>query len=95
MLKRVTNILIPYGDVKKHMNDLLKQKCLLQWVAAVNYKLHTIQPEQRLWPRGYRIIRREESVLVRMKIGQPFYSFLPFKKESPIPKYSRWLLFDY
>ena len=40
-----------------------------QWDEAVNNKLHEIHPQLGLWPGGSRIIRREESVLTRIRIG--------------------------
>ena len=60
---------MPYGDLKKHINVLLKRKWKSQWDEAVNNKLHEIHPLLGLWPGGSRIIRREESVLTRIRIG--------------------------
>ena len=62
-LSQFTCIPIPYGDFKKHINVLLKRKWQSQWDKAVNSKLHETHPQLRLWPGGFRIIRREESVL--------------------------------
>ena len=67
--RRVANVPIPYGDFKKHINVLLKCKWQSQWDEAVNNKLHEIHPQLGLWPGGSRIIRREESVLARIRIG--------------------------
>ena len=39
LLRRVTNISIPYGDFKKHINVLLKHKWQSQWSEAFNNKL--------------------------------------------------------
>ena len=66
---RVANVSIPYGDFKKHINVLLKCKWQSQWDGTVNNKLHEIYPQLGLWPGGSRIIRREESVLARIRIG--------------------------
>ena len=63
---RVTNVPIPYGDFKKHINVLLKRKWQSQWDETVNNKLHEINPQLGLRPGGSRIIRREESVLARV-----------------------------
>ena len=54
---------------------------------AVNNKLHEIHPKLGLWPGGFRIIRHEESVLVRIRIGHTYltHCFL-LKKEDP-PQY--------
>ena len=67
--RRVTDVPIPYGDFNKHINVLLKRKWQSQWDDAVNNKLHAIHPQLGLWPGGSRIIRREESVLTRIRIG--------------------------
>ena len=66
---RVTNVPIPCGDFRKHINSLLKRKWQSQWDVTANNKLHEIHPQLGLWPGGSRIIRREESVLARVRIG--------------------------
>ena len=73
LLRRVTNIPIPYGDLKK------KHLCPLKMQMAVNNKLHAIHPQPGLWPGGFRIIRHQESVLAAsIRIGHTHltYSFL-------------------
>ena len=67
--KIVANVPIPYGDFKKHINVLLKRKWQSQWDEVANNKLHEIYPQLGLLPGGSRIIRREESVLARVRIG--------------------------
>ena len=57
------------GDFKKHINILLKRKWQSQWDEAANNKLHEIHPQLGLWPGGSQSIRREESVLARIRIG--------------------------
>ena len=84
LLKRVTNIPIPYGDFKKHINALSKHKWQSQWDEAVNKKLHEIHPQLGLWPGGSKITRREESILARIQIGHTHltYCFLLKKGRS-------------
>ena len=84
LLKRVANVPIPYGDFRKHINVLLKRKWQSQWDEAVNNKLHDIHPQLGLWPGGSRIIRREQSVLARIRIGHTHltHCFL-LKREDP------------
>ena len=65
-LRRVTNMPIPFGDFKKHINALLKYKWQSQWDEVVNNKLHEIHPQLGLWSGGSRIIRCEESILARI-----------------------------
>ena len=43
--KRVTNVPIPYGDFKKHINAILKRKWLSQWDEVANKKLYEIHPQ--------------------------------------------------
>ena len=83
--KRVTNVPIPYGDFRKHINALLKRKWKSQWNEAANNKLHEIHPRLGLWPGGSRIIRREESVLARVRIGHTHltHCFLLKGEEPP------------
>ena len=69
LLRRVTNVPIPYGDFKEHINVLLKGKWQSQWDEGVNNKLHEIHPQFGFWPEGSQIISREESVLKRIRIG--------------------------
>ena len=66
LLRRVTHIPIPYGDCKKHTNDLFIWKWQSEWYEAVNNKLHEIHPQLGVWPRDFRVIGREESVLARI-----------------------------
>ena len=60
LLRRVTDVPIPFGDFKKHISALLKCKWESQWDEAVNNKLHGIHPQHGLWPGGSTIIRRKE-----------------------------------
>ena len=59
-----------------------------QWDETVNNKLHEIHPQLDLWPRGSRIIRREESVLARVRIGHTHLTHcFRLKGEDP-PKFT-------
>ena len=71
--------------LEKHINALLKRKWQSQWNEAANNKLHEIHPRLGLWPGGSRIIRREESVLARVRIGhtQLTHCFLLKGEEPP------------
>ena len=82
--KRVANVSLPYGDFRKHIYVLLKHKWQSQWDEAANNKLHEIHPQLGLWSGVSRIIRREESVLARIRIGHIYltHCFL-LKGEDP------------
>ena len=86
--RRVANVPIPYGDFKKHFNVLLKRKWQSQWDEAVNNKLHEIHPQLGLWLGGSRIIRRQESVLARIRICHTHWTHCFFLKGEDPPMYS-------
>ena len=86
LLKRVTNVPIPYGDFKKRINVLLKRKWQSQWDEAVDNKLHEIHPQLGLWPGGSQIIRREESVLTRIQIGHTHLTHCFLLKGKILPQ---------
>ena len=56
------------GDFKKH-NVLLKHKWHSEWNETIKNKLHEIHPQLGLWPGGFRITKRGESVLARIRLG--------------------------
>ena len=84
LLRRVTNIPIPCGDFQKHIIFLMKRKWQSECDETINNTLHAIHPQLGLWPGGFRIIRREKSVLARIRIGHTYltHCFL-LKKEDP------------
>ena len=85
LLRRITNIPIPHSDLKKHINVFLKHKWQSQWDEAVNNKLHEIHPQLGLWPGGFRITMREDSVIAGIRIGHTYLtqSFLLNKEDPP------------
>ena len=84
LLRGVRNIPIPYGDFKKHIYDFLQRKWQSEWDEAVSNKLHEIFPQLALWPCGFSIIRREESVLGRIQIGHTHLTHsLLLEEEDP------------
>ena len=82
LLRKVTNVPIPFGELKTH--QLMKHKWQAEWYKAINNKLHGIHPQLGLWPWNFGVIRLEESVLARIRIGNSHltHSFL-LKKEDP------------
>ena len=84
LLRRVTNVPIPFGDFMKHIHVLMKQKREAEWDEAINNKLRATHPQLGLWPRAFRVIRHGESVLDRIRIDHSHLtpSFL-LKKEYP------------
>ena len=49
LLRRVTNVRIPFDVFEKYINVLLKCKCQSEW-EDINNKLHEIHPRLGLWP---------------------------------------------
>ena len=71
LLRRVTNILITFGDFKKHINVLMKVSSGMR-PSTTNYMQFTPNWVCAGGPGGLRIIRREESVLARIRIGHTY-----------------------
>ena len=83
-----TNVPIPYGDFRKHINSFLKRKWQSQWDETANNKLHEIHPQLGLWPGGSRIIRRWECFGKISNWSHSFDSLLPFERGRSSPMYS-------
>ena len=66
LLRRVTNVPIPFSNFKKHIDVLMKHKWQAELDEAINNTLHAIHPQLGLWPGGLTVVRREESVLARI-----------------------------
>ena len=75
---------MPYGDLKKHINVLLKRKGSLSGMRQKtrNY----IYPQLGLLPGGSQITRHEESVLARIRIGHTHLTHCLRLKEEDSPQ---------
>ena len=80
----ISDLKIPYTDIKPCINTYLHDKWQISWNAAVFNKLHSIKPSLGEWQPSYRIDRKEEVTLARLRIGHTFitHSFL-LKGEDP------------
>ena len=80
----ISDLKIPYTDIKPCINTYLHDKWQISWNAAVFNKLHSIKPSLGEWQPSYRIDRKEEVTLARIRIGHTFitHSFL-LKGEDP------------
>ena len=76
---------IPYADFKHYINEFVKSKWQSQWDEAIDNKLHSIQPRLGKWPGASRQIRREETVLTRVRIGHSrlTHSYLMKGEDQP------------
>ena len=72
-----------YVDFEKLINVLLKCKWQCEWDEAVNNKLYEIHYQLGLWPEVYRIMRHEENVLVRKRIGHSHLTLTLIKGYPP------------
>ena len=77
---------IPFTDFKPSINTFLRNKWQLSWNAAVLNKLHSIKPSLGEWQPNYRIDRKEEVTLARLRIGHTFitHSFLLKGEDWPL-----------
>ena len=69
MLLPPSNFKLPYTDFKLIINKCLLNKLQSVWDTAVNNKLHSIKPVLSEWRPAYRMDRKEEVVLTRLRIG--------------------------
>jgi kelch-like protein 2/3 len=74
---------IPYSDFKVRINSCVATKWQQSWDAEVCNKLHGVQPRIGS-ARAYRLPRREEVIIHRLRIGHTHltHSYL-LKRESP------------
>ena len=74
----ISNLKTPFTDFKPYINTFLHNKWQMSWNAAVLNKLHSIKPSLGEWQPSYRIDRKEEITLARLRIGHTFitHSFL-------------------
>ncbi len=63
----------------------VRSKWQTLWDAAVNNKLHAIQPSLGRWPGSRRNARREEVVLAKIHLGHTYltHSYLLNRKDQP------------
>ena len=82
----VSDLKIPFTDFKPSINTFLHNKWQMSWNAAVFNKLHSIKPSLGEWQSNYRIDRKEEVTLARLRIGHTFitHSFLLKGEDWPV-----------
>ncbi len=64
----------------------VRSKWQTLWDAAVNNKLHAIQPSLGRWPGSRRTARREEVVLARIRLGHTYLTHSYFLNREDQPK---------
>ena len=74
----ISDIEIPFTDFRPYINIFFHNKWQMSWNAAVLNKLHAIKPSLCEWQPSFRIDRKKEVTLVRLRIGHTFitHSFL-------------------
>ena len=80
-----SNLKLPYIDFKPAINKYLLNKWQLVWDTAVDNKIHSIKSILGEWRPAFRIDRKEEVVLARLRIGHSFitHSYLLKGEEQP------------
>ena len=81
-----SNFKLPYTDFKPIINKYLFNEWQSVWDNAVDDKLHSIKPILSEWQPAYRMDRKEEVVLTRLRIGHSYatHSYLLNGEEQPI-----------
>ena len=82
----ISDLKIPFTDFKPSINTLVHKMWQMSWNAAVFNKLHSIKPSLGEWQPNYRIDRKEEVTLARLRIGHTFitHSFLLKGEDWPL-----------
>ena len=82
----ISDLKIPFTDFKPSINTFVHNKWQMSWNAAVFNKLHSIKPSLGEWQPNYRIDRKEEVTLARLRIGHTFitHSFLLKGEDWPL-----------
>ena len=81
-----SNFKLPYTDFKPIINKYLFNKWQSVWDTAVDSKFHSMKPVLSEWRPAYRIDRKEEVVLTRLRIGHSYatHSYLLKGEEQPM-----------
>ena len=81
-----SNFKLPYTDFKPIINKYLFNKWQSVWDTAVDNKPHSIKPSISDWRPAYRMDRKEEVVLTRLRIGHSYatHSYLLNGEEQPM-----------
>ena len=80
-----SNFKLSFTDFKPIINKYLFYKWQSVWDTTVHNKLHSIKPILSEWRPSYRIDRKEEVVLTRLRIGHyATHSYLLKGEEQPM-----------
>ena len=82
----ISDLNIPFTDFKPSINTFVHNKWQMSWNAAVLNKLHSIKPSLGEWQPNYRIDRKEEVILARLRIVHTYitHSFLLKGEDWPL-----------
>ena len=81
----ISHLKIPFTDCKPSINTVVHNKWQMSWKAVVFNKLHTIKPSLGEWQPNYRIDRKEEVTLARLRIGHTSVTHLFLLKGEDWP----------
>ena len=74
---------IPYTDLKPIISKFLHRKWHQRWNMNINNKLFQIQPTLEEWRPAFRVSRREQVVLFRLRIGHTRLTHVFKLKQEP------------
>ena len=75
-----------YSDLKPSIDQHIRDTWQLQWDQQVYNKLHGIQPTLGRWAHGYRLTKKEEVVLARLRIGHTYLTHVYLLKGEDQPE---------
>ena len=81
----VTNLQIPFTDLKVNINKYIKNKWQMLWDSFPNNKLHSVQPLVAARQQHVGLSRREQVVLTRCRVGHSYVTHSYLLKGDPMP----------
>ena len=83
--KEITVMKLPFIDVRQYIGKYITDLWQRGWDQEVNNKLHFIKPNIGDWSSAYRSVRRDETILCRLRIGHTrlTHSFLMDRTDPP------------
>ena len=68
----ITNFNVPFTDLKCFINQYIRSEWQRNWDGATTNKLHEFKQQLGEWPSSSRLVRREEVILSRLRIGHTY-----------------------
>ena len=82
----ISDLKIPYSDIKPSINKYIKNKWQGEWSTFTNNKLLEIKPTIGEWEPKPKLKRKEETVITRLRIGHTNITHAHLLKKEEAPK---------